>query len=45
MILWIQGTAAAPYLERGKPLMTSESFRQMQRVTQGNFWTFAVWFN
>ena len=45
VILWIQGTAAAPYLERGKPLMTSESFRQMQRVTHGNFWTFAVWFN
>ena len=45
VVLWIQGTAAAPYLERDKPLMSSESFRQMQRVTQGNFWTFAVWFN
>lgn len=45
MVLWIQGTAAVPYLERDKPLASGESFRRMQRVTSGNFWTFAAWFN
>jgi hypothetical protein len=45
LVLWIQGTAAVPYLERDKPLATGASFRQMQRVTAGNFWTFAAWFN
>ena len=44
-VLWFQGTAAAPYLERDKPLATGESFRRLQRVTDGNFMTFAVWFN
>lgn len=45
LVLWLQGTAAVPYLERDKPLASGESFRRMQRVTDGNFWTFAVWFN
>lgn len=45
VVLWLQGTAAVPYLERDKPLASGESFRRMQNVTNGNFWTFAVWFN
>lgn len=45
LIFWLQGTAAVPFLEDDKPLITSESFRRMQNVTRGNFWTFAVWFN
>ena len=44
-ILWLQGTAAAPYLEEGKPVMTAESFERLQDVTNGNFFTFAAWFN
>ena len=43
-VLWVQGTAAAPYLEEGE-LMTAESFERMRDVTDGNFLTFAAWFN
>ena len=44
-VLWLQGTAAAPYLEADKPLITADSFQRMQRATGGNFFTFAAWFN
>lgn len=44
LVLWIQGTAATPYLEKG-PLSTPETWAQLQRVFQGNFIGFAFWFN
>ncbi|HKQ47334.1 MAG TPA: hypothetical protein VJZ71_04605 [Phycisphaerae bacterium] len=44
LVLWIQGSAAAPYLEKG--LITSpEVWQRLQRTFQGNFIGFAVWFN
>lgn len=45
MIYWVQGTAAEPFLERGKTLTTAEAMRRLQDVPGGSFLTFAVWFN
>jgi hypothetical protein len=44
LILWVQGTAAAPYLEDG-PQTSAETWRRLQRVFQGEFIGFALWFN
>lgn len=44
LILWIQGTAAAPYLEQG-PLTDAATWRRLQEVFRGNFIGFAIWFN
>jgi hypothetical protein len=44
LVLWVQGTAATPYLEEGE-LTTPQTWRQFQRVFAGDFFTFAVWFN
>lgn len=44
LVLWIQGTAAAPYLEKG-PVTTPEVWQRLQRTFEGNFIGFAVWFN
>jgi hypothetical protein len=44
LILWAQGTAAAPYLEDG-PQTSAETWRRLQRVFQGEFIGFALWFN
>ncbi len=44
LVLWVQGTAAAPYLENG-PLTKPETWRRLQGVFQGNFIGFAIWFN
>ncbi len=43
-ILWIQGTGAAPYLEKGT--VTSPDFwKTTDRVFRGDFLGFALWFN
>ncbi len=44
LILTLQGTAVEPWLEEG-PLSTPESWEQLTRVFQGQFFGFAVWFN
>ena len=44
LILWVQGTAAAPYLEKG-PLTNAETWRRLQTIFQGQFIGFAFWFN
>jgi hypothetical protein len=44
LVLWVQGTAAAPYLERGKKT-DLETWRRFQRIFQGEFIGFAIWFN
>ena len=44
LVLWIQGSAAKPYLERGT-LTDKEFWRRMQRLFRGNFIGFAIWFN
>ncbi|APW59435.1 hypothetical protein [Paludisphaera borealis] len=44
LVLWVQGTAAAPYLENG-PQTSAETWRRLQRVFQGEFIGFALWFN
>ena len=44
LVLWIQGSATKPYLERGT--LTKPAFwRRMQRTFRGNFLGFAIWFN
>ena len=49
LILWIQGTAATPYLESyedaRKMPVDGEVFDRMFRVFQGEFIGFAIWFN
>jgi hypothetical protein len=44
LVLWVQGTAATPYLERG-PLTRPEVWARLQRVFGGEFIGFALWFN
>jgi hypothetical protein len=44
LVLWVQGTAAAPYLEVG-PVTNAETWRRLQNVFRGEFIGFALWFN
>jgi hypothetical protein len=44
LVLWVQGSAAVPYLEAGE--VTSTIFwRDIQRGFRGQFFWFAVWVN
>jgi hypothetical protein len=44
LVPWVQGTAAAPYLEEGS-ITKPEVWRRFQRVFAGEFIGFALWFN
>ncbi|QSJ16061.1 hypothetical protein JYQ62_30520 [Nostoc sp. UHCC 0702] len=44
LVLWVQGTAAAPYLEFGKQT-NADTWRQLLQVFRGQFFQFAAWFN
>lgn len=44
LFLWIQGSAAIPYLESGE-LSSSQNWRRITRVFRGNFIGFAIWVN
>jgi len=44
VVLWVQGTAATPYLEEGE-LTKPAVWSGLIRVFQGDFFGFAVWFN
>jgi hypothetical protein len=44
LVLWVQGPAATPYLEKG-PLTRPEVWTRLQRVFGGEFIGFALWFN
>lgn len=44
LVLWIQGSAAVPYLEEG-PLTRPEVWDRLSRVFGGEFFGFALWFN
>jgi hypothetical protein len=44
LILWIQGTGAAPFLEKGT-ITSSEFWETTNRIFRGQFLGFALWFN
>jgi len=44
LVLFIQGSGALPYVERGQ-LSHPETWRNLQRLFRGQFFGFAVWFN
>lgn len=44
LVLWLQGTAAAPYLEEGE-VSEQETWEMLQRVFRGDFIGFAFWLN
>lgn len=44
LVLWIHGSAASPYLEKGE-VSTPETWRRFQRIFQGDLLGFATWFN
>jgi hypothetical protein len=44
LVLWVQGTAAAPYLEKG-PLVAGDDWARLERIFGGQFITFMFWFN
>lgn len=44
LVLWVQGTAAAPYLEKGETT-TPETWGRVVQVFRGEFIGFAIWFN
>ena len=44
LVLWVQGTGAAPYLEQGE-VSTRATWDRLYRVFGGEFLGFALWFN
>ncbi len=44
IVLWIQGTAATPYLEEGE-LTNPDTWQQINRAFGGQFLGFGMWFN
>ena len=44
LVLWAQGTAAAPYLEEGE-LTPPETWQRINRIFRGEFIGFVIWFN
>ena len=44
LVLWVQGPAAAPYLEPGEKV-DGQIWRDLQRDFGSNFPGFAIWFN
>ncbi|MCS4505868.1 hypothetical protein NYO91_17440 [Arhodomonas aquaeolei] len=44
LVLWLQGTGVAPYLETGD-VTDPATWRQFQRTFRGRFLSFALWFN
>ncbi len=44
LVLWVQGTAAMPYLEKGRTT-SPETWRRFQRLFQGQFLGWATWIN
>jgi hypothetical protein len=44
LVLWVQGTAALPYLEQGET-SSPETWQEFQRVFRGEFFGFAAWIN
>lgn len=43
-VLWVQGTAALPYLEDG-PMVSQESWDRIMGMLGGNALGYAIWFN
>jgi hypothetical protein len=44
LVMWVRGTAAVPYLEQGR-LSQPETWSRINRIFQGEFIGFAIWFN
>ncbi len=44
LVMWIQGSAANPYLEKGE-MTDPEVWQRLTRVFGGEFFGFAIWFN
>ncbi len=44
LVLWVQGTAAVPYLEQGE-LTNQDVWTQLTGAFRGQFWGFAIWIN
>lgn len=44
LVLWLQGSAAVPYLEEG-PITPTHKWRNIQRAFGGQFGMFALWVN
>jgi hypothetical protein len=44
LVLWVQGTAATPYLQDG-PCTSAETWNRFERIFSGEFIGFALWFN
>ena len=44
LVLWIQGSAAIPYLEEGE-LSAGETWETIFDLFQGDFFSYAIWFN
>src|SRR5262249_12473305 len=44
LVLWVQGSAAAPYLEKGE-MTKPEIWKRMPSIFGHNFPGFAAWFN
>ena len=44
LVLWVQGSAALPYLESGE-CTTPETWRRLQQTFDGRFWMYATYLN
>ncbi|MCO6047790.1 hypothetical protein NG895_28125 [Aeoliella sp. ICT_H6.2] len=43
LVMWVHGAAAVPYLEEGE-VVSQETARTLNRIFQGRFVAFAIWF-
>jgi hypothetical protein len=43
-VLWIQGSGALPYAEPG-PISRAETWENILMLMEGDFFTYAAWFN
>jgi hypothetical protein len=44
LVLWIQGSGALPYVEPG-PISKAETWENILTLMEGDFFTYAAWFN
>ena len=44
LVMWLTGAGVMPFLEDGAAV-SSESWDQMVRAFEGNFFGYAIWFN
>ncbi|XZE21164.1 hypothetical protein SH449x_001061 [Pirellulaceae bacterium SH449] len=45
VVLWVHGSGAIPFLQSDLPVTSKETWNRFERIFQGEFIGFAIWFN